>query len=128
MKLKTTLSLVAGAAVALFSYSTFAQDKTRAEVKEETKAANKAGKITTGDLDAPVAKPKSTANRADVKAEAKAAEKSGQIAAGEQSTKTPKPKSTANRAEVKSETKAANKAGDIATGEGNQQSGPLKKP
>jgi hypothetical protein len=128
MKLKTTLSLVAAAAVALFSHGAFAQEKTRAEVKSETAAANKAGKITTGDLDAPVAKPKSTANRADVKAETKAAEKSGQIATGDLPAKTAKPKSTANRAEVKSETKAANKAGDIATGEGNQQSGPLKKP
>jgi hypothetical protein len=128
MKLKTTLSLVAAAAVATLSYSAFAQEKTRAEVKSETAAANKAGKITTGDLDAPVPKPKSTANRSEVKAEAKAAEKSGQIPSGEQSQKAAKPKSTANRAEVKSETKAANKAGDIATGEGNQQSGPLKKP
>jgi hypothetical protein len=127
MKLKTTLSLVAVAAVALFSHGAFAQ-ATRAEVKAETASANKAGKITTGDLDAPVPKPKSTANRSQVKSEAAAAEKSGQIPSGEQSQKTPKPKSTANRAEVKSETKAANKAGDIATGEGNQQSGPLKKP
>jgi hypothetical protein len=119
MKMKTTLSLVAVAAVALFSHGAFAQEKTRAEVKAETASANKAGKITTGDLDAPVPKPKSTAA---------AAEKSGQIPSGEQSQKTAKPKSTANRAEVKSETKAANKAGDIATGEGNQQSGPLKKP
>jgi hypothetical protein len=128
MKLKTTLSLVASAAVALFSYSAFAQDKTRAEVKAETAAANKAGKITTGDLDAPVPKPKSTETRSQVKSETAAANKAGKITTGDLDAPVAKPKSKANRAEVKSETKAANKAGDIATGEGNQQSGPLKKP
>jgi hypothetical protein len=116
MKMKTTLSLVA-AAVALFSYGAFAQEKTRAEVKAETASANKAGKIATGDMDAPVAKPKSTANRSQVKSDTAAAEKSGQIATGDLPAKTAKPKSTANRAEVKSETKAANKAGDIQTGD-----------
>ena len=37
MKMKTTLSLVAVAAVALFSHGAFAQEKSRAEVKAETK-------------------------------------------------------------------------------------------
>lgn len=128
MKLKTTLSLVAVAAVALFSHGAFAQEKTRAEVKAETAAANKAGKITTGDLDAPVAKPKSTETRSQVKSETAAANKAGKITTGDLDAPVAKPKSKANRAEVKSETKAANKAGDIATGEGNQQSGPMKKP
>ena len=117
MKMKTTLSLVA-AAVALFSYGAFAQEKSRAEVKEETKAANKAGQIEKGDAPAATPKPKSTANRSDVKAEAKAAEKAGTIPAGDASAKTPKPKSTANRADVKAETKAAEKAGTIPAGEG----------
>lgn len=118
MKMKTTLSLVAAAAVALFSFGAMAQDKTRAEVKEETKAANKAGQIATGDQAAPMPKPKSTANRAQVKSETAAAEKSGQIATGDLPAKTAKPKSTANRADVKAETKAANKAGEIPSGEG----------
>ena len=56
MKMKTALSLVA-AAVALLSHSAFAQDKSRAEVKEETKKAVKAGETKGGegspDLTAP---------------------------------------------------------------------------
>jgi len=119
MKMKTTLSLVA-AAVALFSYGAFAQEKSRAEVKEETKAANKSGEITTGDMPAKTPKPKSTKARSDVKAETAAAEKSGQIATGDLPAKTAKPKSTANRADVKAETKAATKEG-IPAGEQQQK-------
>src|SRR6185503_14107177 len=48
MKMKTALSLVA-AAVALLSHSAFAQDKSRAEVKEETKKAVKAGETKAGE-------------------------------------------------------------------------------
>jgi hypothetical protein len=115
MKMKTTLSLVAAAAVALFTSGAFAQDKTRAEVKEETKAANKAGDIATGES-TKAAKPKSTKARTDVKGETKAANKSGEITTGE-STKATKPKSTAARADVKTETKAAVKAGQTTEGE-----------
>lgn len=117
MKMKTTLSLVAAAAVALLSFGALAQEKTRAEVKAETASANKAGKIATGDMDAPTPKPKSTANRSQVKSDTAAAEKSGQIATGDLPAKTAKPKSTASRTDVKAETKAANKAGEIPTGD-----------
>jgi hypothetical protein len=117
MKMKTTLSLVA-AAVALFSYGAFAQDKSRAEVKEETKKAEKSGQIQAGEATpTPVAKPKSTKARPDVKAETKSEVKAGAIAAGEEAKPGPKPKSTKARPDVKAETKAANKSGEIPTGE-----------
>jgi hypothetical protein len=118
MKMKTTLSLVAAAAVALLSFGAMAQEKSRAEVKEETKAANKAGQIPSGEQAAPTPKPKSTKARSDVKSETKTANKSGDIATGDMPAKTAKPKSTAARSDVKAETKAANKAGEIQTGEG----------
>lgn len=114
MKMKTTLSLVAAAAVALFTSGAFAQEKSRAEVKEEAKTATKTGGA--GEAGAPAAKPKSTKARADVKAEAKDAEKTGKIETGDAS-KAAKPKSTAARADVKSETKAAVKAGQTTEGE-----------
>jgi hypothetical protein len=117
MKMKTTLSLVAASAVALFSYGAFAQDstKSRAEVKEEAKAATK----TAGSGEASptaTAKPKSTKARTDVKGETKSANKSGQIATGDAS-KGEKAKSTASRSDVKSETKSAVKAGQTTEGD-----------
>jgi hypothetical protein len=118
MKMKTTLSLVAAAAVALLSFGAMAQEKSRAEVKAETASANKAGQIATGEQSTPTPKPKSTKARADVKSETKTATKSGDIATGDMPAKTAKPKSTAARSDVKAETKAANKAGEIPTGEG----------
>jgi uncharacterized low-complexity protein len=84
MKMKTALSLVA-AAVALLSHSAFAQEKSRAEVKEETKAAVKAGETKAGEGQpgADKTKAKSTKTRAERKAEAAAAVKAGETKAGE---------------------------------------------
>ena len=45
MKMKTTLSLVAAAAVALFASGAFAQDKTRAEVNAELTQALRSGAL-----------------------------------------------------------------------------------
>ena len=86
MKMKTTLSLVASAAVALLSFGAMAQDqpKSRADVKAETAAANKSGQIATGEETAKTPKPKSTANRSDVKTETKAANKAGTIPTGDE--------------------------------------------
>jgi hypothetical protein len=124
MKMKTILSLVA-AAVALMSHSAFAQDKSRAEVKEETKKAVKAGDIKAGEgaaADEKAVKNQSTKARAEVKEDTKKAVKAGDIKAGEGAAadeKTTKSKSTKARAEVKDETKKAVKAGDtVPAGEG----------
>jgi len=120
MKMKTTLSLVAAAAVALFSYGAMAQDatKSRAEVKEEAKQASKTGG--SGEANpTPTAKPKSTKARSDVKSETKTANKSGEIETGD-ATKAPKAKSEKNRADVKSDTKAAVKSGQTTEGEKKQ--------
>jgi cell division protein YceG involved in septum cleavage len=124
MKMKTVLSLVA-AAVALMSHSAFAQDKSRAEVKEETKKAVKAGDIKAGEGATGTAEkaPKSDkAARAEVKGETKKAVKAGDIKAGEGTAvdeKTAKAKSTKARAEVKEETKKAVKEGTTTpAGEG----------
>ena len=122
MKMKTALSLVAAAAVALFAQGTFAQDKSRAEVKEETKAAVKKGETKAGEANpTPVEKTKSTRNRAERKAETAAAEKSGAIKSGENAPSMEKSggKSDKARADVKAETKKAVKEGGTpAAGEG----------
>jgi hypothetical protein len=117
MKMKTALSLVA-AAVALLSHSAFAQDKSRAEVKEETKKAVKAGETKAGEGQAPAEKTKSVKTRAERKSETAAAEKAGAIKAGE-STAADKSagKSDKARADVKAETKKAVKAGETPMGE-----------
>jgi Domain of unknown function (DUF4148) len=123
MKMKTVLSLVA-AAVALMSHSAFAQDKTRAEVKEETKKAVKAGDIKAGEGATGSAEkaPKSDKARAEVKDDTKKAVKAGDIKTGEGTAvdeKTAKAKSTKARAEVKDETKKAVKEGTTTpAGEG----------
>ena len=49
MTMKTVLSIVAAAAVALLSTQSFAQDKTRAEVKAETKEAVKKKELPAGE-------------------------------------------------------------------------------
>jgi FtsZ-interacting cell division protein ZipA len=122
MKMKTALSLVAAAAVALLSHGVFAQDKTRAEVKEETKAAVKKGETKAGEANpTPVEKHKSVRNRAERKAETAAAEKAGAIKAGENQPSAEKTggKSSTARADVKAETKKAVKEGTTpAAGEG----------
>lgn len=120
MKMKTALSLVA-AAVALLSHSAFAQEKSRADVKEETKAAVKAGETKAGEGQpgATKAMTKSTKTRAERKAEASAAVKAGEEKAGEAGPgKTPMAKSTKARADVKAEAKEAVKAGETKAGEG----------
>lgn len=114
MKMKTALSLVA-AAVALLSHSAFAQDKSRAEVKEETKKAVKAGETKAGEA-APGAKEmpgKSTKERAERKAETAKAVKAGETKAGESlpGAKEAPTKSTKTRAERKAETAKAVKEG-----------------
>jgi len=119
MKMKTALSLVA-AAVALLSHSAFAQDKSRAEVKEETKKAVKAGETKAGEGQ-PGAKAeagKSTQTRAERKADAAKAVKAGDTKAGEGSPDSAKVKSTKDRAERKAEAAAAVKAGETKAGEG----------
>jgi hypothetical protein len=92
MKMKTVLSLVA-AAVALVAQGAFAQtpapEKSRAEVKEEAKAAVKTGQTKAGE-GAPTEKAaaKSDKARADVKAETKKAVKEGTtLPAGEATQK-----------------------------------------
>ncbi len=113
MKLKLILSTMI-AAVAMMAN---AQDTKRADVKAEAKAANVAGEIAKGDVEAKAPKAaKSTKARADVKAKAKAANKAGEISEGEVD-KTKPAKSTKARADVKAEAKAANKAGEIKKGE-----------
>lgn len=128
MKMKTALSLVA-AAFALVAQGAYAQatapaGKARAEVKEEAKAAVKAGETKAGE-GAPTTKAgaKSDKARADVKTEAKTAVKAGETKAGE-GTPTTKAgaKSDKARADVKAETKKAVKEGTtIPAGEAIQK-------
>lgn len=110
MKMKIALSLVA-AAVAMLSQGAFAQDKSRAEVKEETKAAVKAGQTKAGE-GAPTEKAaKGEKARADVKADAKTAVKAGDTKAGEGKPAAAAPKGEKARADVKADTKKAVKEG-----------------
>jgi hypothetical protein len=119
MKLQTTLSVLA-AAVALFSQTAFAQEKTRAEVKAEAASANKSGQITAGEAQPKAPSTKSDKNRKDVKADTAAANKAGKtMPAGETEPKTPDTKSNVSRATVKSETASANMSGKtMPAGEG----------
>ena len=105
MKMKTTLSLVAAAAVALFSYGAMAQEKSRAEVKEEAKTAPKAG----GAGEAARRPPSPSRPRLAPTSRAKPRPPpSPAKSRPAKTTKTgPKPKSTTARADVKAETKAA---------------------
>lgn len=57
--------------------------KSRAEVKAEARAANKAGTIECGEAGKPVATPPSDKSREEVKAEARAAAKQGKLPKGE---------------------------------------------
>lgn len=115
MKMKTVLSLVAAAAVAMLSHTAFAQDKSRAEVKEETKKAVKAGETKAGEaMPGPKEAPtKSVTTRAERKATAKEAVKAGETKAGEgmPGAKEAPVKSTKTRAERKAETAKAVKEG-----------------
>ena len=128
-----TVALMSAFAVSA-SAQTAASSPTRAEVKAEAAAANKAGTIPHGQesvvkQDMPK-KPMTTANKADVKKEAAAANKSGSIPSGQESVvkqdMPKKPVTEANKAEVKAEAAAANKAG--ATVEGQASPGQDKGP
>ncbi|MBL8318735.1 MAG: DUF4148 domain-containing protein [Burkholderiaceae bacterium] len=110
MKTKIALSLVA-AAVAMLSQGAFAQDKSRAEVKEETKAAVKAGQTKAGEGSPTAPAAKSEKARADVKAETKTAVKAGETKAGEGKPAEKAPKGEKARADVKADTKKAVKEG-----------------
>ena len=84
MKLKLALLAV----VAGFSLAANAQTETRQEVKAEAKAANQAGAIGHGEVNAPQPKAaKSTMTRAEGRDKARAANKSGQVQTGEGGSK-----------------------------------------
>ncbi len=121
---KLTLAAVVVAAQAL-AVAAWAQDKTRADVKAEAAAANKAGAIPKGEATTPVAASKSTKDRADVKADAAAAVKAGTTTSSRREAAANRPakitmtkeEKAAARAKRKAETAAANKAGTIPKGE-----------
>ena len=122
--MKSTLTTLAAAIVAVGAVtSVMAQTSpTRAEVKKEAAAENKASATIGTDLSAPekaaagVTKKKkamSDTSRAEVKGEARASNKEAKPGSGEVvGTGKPAPKapSTVERAEVKAEAKADNKA------------------
>lgn len=120
--------LIAGLGLpALAQPSPAASAPTRAEVRKEAAAANRAGKIEHGeaDHDAGRAPPKaapSTVKRSDVRKEAAAANKAGKIEHGEadhDAGRAP-PKaapSTVKRTEVRKEAAAAVKSGQTEQGE-----------
>ena len=113
MKMKTALSVVAAAAVALFTQATFAQDaasapKARADVKAEAKAnktpAGEAGQ-------APAKLPKSDKTKAERKAETAEAKKAHELApagetAGEKATPGTEKVSKSDKAKARAERKA----------------------
>jgi stress response protein YsnF len=117
--MKKSLISLSAIAVAVFTAQVaVAQDaapKTRAEVKAEAAAANKAGTIEKGAAVPKAAKPTSDKARAEVKAEAAAANKAGTIEKGASVQKATKPTSDHSRAETKAEAAAANKSGEAKT-------------
>lgn len=145
--MKKTLSSLTVAAIALFgAQSVMAQaasSPSRAEVKKETAAANKAGQIpgtgvgnvpqqATGEQSAAQKAATSTVSRDDRKASTAAANKAGDIpgtgvgnvpqqATGQQSAAQKAATSTTDRATRKAETAAANKAGTIPQTEAQMQ-------
>jgi Domain of unknown function (DUF4148) len=147
LTMKKTLSSLTVAVIAAFAaqgaMAQAASSPTRAEVKKETAAANKAGQIPgTGTSNVPDAatgqqSPKekaatSTAARPDVKKETAAANKAGAIpgtsvggtpgdATGQQSPKQQAATSTTTRDARKAATAEANKAGTIPQTEAQMQ-------
>ena len=113
---KSVFALSVLAAALFTSQAALAQDKTRAEVKQEAAAAVKAGEVGKGPSAGPGDNAKSVKNRADVKKEAAAAEKAGTSEKGA----SPGPGATAtsvkDRAEVKKEAASAVKAGTVGKG------------
>jgi len=130
MTSKTTLA--AAIAAAVFSSGAFSQDSappaSRAAIKAETRAAEKAGKLTPAGEGSPVdpsLNSRSNKTRADRKAETRQARKSGELMpAGEaEDLKAEKAElsahSTKTRAQRKAEVRADAKAGKlIPAGEG----------
>ncbi len=133
--MKKTLSSLTVAVLALFgaqaAMAQAASAPTRADVKKETAAANKAGAIpaTEAQMQAPPVAKQSDKARADVKKSTAEANKTGAIPdtaggagvtqAGEKQVKDSK--STQARPDVKKETAAANKAGTIPATEAQMQ-------
>lgn len=109
--------LAFAAAVGSTAYAqTESQPASRADVKAQTKAANKAGQMVPGEEDPSIKQPapKSTKNRAEMKAQTKAGNKDGGYSSGKATYNTQNvagreqlSKSTKTRAEGKAETKQA---------------------
>jgi len=125
-KLKLTLT---AAAASLLCHAAMAQTTapvSRAEVKAETRAAEKAGKLTPAGEGPTFVVPKtSNTTRAKRKADTRAAEKAGEIppagdaAIAEQDEAMRAQKTTANRAERKAQTRALERSGGLTpAGEG----------
>ena len=135
MKTKLVLGAVA-AAVAMFSQGAFAQaasSPTRAEVKADTKAAEKSGKLTpAGEATGSTTPSKaSDKTREERKAATKADRSAGKLAPAGEATgsTTPSKGSEVDRAARKADTKAAVKSGKTQpAGEAAQPSGekPMK--
>ena len=125
-KLKLTITAALASMVCHAAMAQTAPPKTRADVKAETRAAEKAGKLTPAGEGPEFVVPKtSNTTRAKRKADTRAAEKAGEIpAAGdaemaEQDQATRNQKTTTNRAERKAQTRALEKSGGmIPAGEG----------
>ena len=84
MSMKNALTVVAAVAAAMFAQATFAQasSPSRAEVKEETKAAKQSGQLTPageGTKDTKVAPNTSTKTKDERKAETSSAAKNKQL-------------------------------------------------
>ena len=141
IRMKFAPSILTVAVLSAFALTASAQpasSPTRAEVKAEAAAANKAGKIPSGQesvvgQDTPK-KATSTADRAAVKDQTKAANKAGAIATGQESVvgqdEPKKPGNTGDRAAVKAQAASANKPGAIPSGQEsvvNQDKGQPKK-
>jgi hypothetical protein len=129
----TIASAVVAVCGAMLAQATFAQDAapaSRADVKAETKAAEKAGKFTPageGAAMSDTSTPKSTKTKADRKAEVAAARKSGELAPAGPAPDYPKTTTPSGktRAERKAETRAAIKNHEtLPAGEG--QNAPAK--
>lgn len=123
MKTKDTLTIVAAVAAAMFTQASFAQASappSRAAVKAETRAAEKAGELVPAGqaVSMPSTEPKKTSDktRAERKAATREARKEGELVpAGERGLVSPAVNAgpSKSRSEVKSKTRAAEKAGDL---------------
>lgn len=123
MKTKDTLTIVAAVAACLFAQASFAQASappSRAEVKAQTRAAEKAGELVPAGqaVSMPSTEPKKTSDKtaAERKAATRQARKEGELVpAGERGMVSPDVTAgpSKSRAEVKSKTRAAEKAGDL---------------